>query len=173
MKISLLVAMAENRVIGRDGGLPWHLSADLKRLKKLTLRHTVIMGRKTFESIGRPLPKRRSIVLSRDPAYAPTGVEAAESLEAALALAAGEDEVFVLGGAGVYAQALPRADRLYLTRVHAEVDGDVFLPEVDLSAWELISDERHEADERHDHAFSFQVYDGREPPPGCGHRRGP
>ncbi len=131
------------------------------------------MGRKTFESSGRPRPKRRSIVLSRDPAYVPEGAEAAASLDEALALAAGEDEVFVIGGSQVFAEALPRADRLYLTSVHAEVKGDVFLPEVDLSAWELISEERHEADERHDHAFSFRVYDSPEPPPGCGSRHEP
>ena len=157
MRISLLLAMSENRVIGRDGGLPWHLSADLKRFKKLTLGHVVIMGRKTFESIGRPLPRRRSIVLSRDPAYAPEGAEAAASLDEALARAADEDEVFVVGGAGVFAEALPRADRLYLTRVHAEVEGDVVFPELDLGAWTLLSEERHEADERHEHAFSFLV----------------
>ena len=167
MKISLLVAVAENRVIGRDGGLPWHLSADLKRFKKLTLGHAVIMGRKTFESIGRPLPRRRSIVLSRDPSYAPEGAEVAGSLDEALALAAGEDEdedeVFVIGGGSVFAAALPKADRLYLTRVHAEVSGDVLFPDLDLGSWKLRSEERHAADERHDHAFSFLVYDRGEP----------
>lgn len=157
MKISLLVAMAENRAIGRDGRLPWHLSADLKRFKKLTLGHVVIMGRKTFESIGRPLPRRRSIVLSRDPDYVARGAETAGSLDEALARAAGEDEVFIVGGSQVFAEALPRADRLYLTRVHAEVEGDVFFPELDPDAWELLSEERHEADGRHDYAFSFLI----------------
>ena len=158
MKISLLVAVSENRIIGKGGGLPWHLPADLKRFKRLTLGHAVIMGRRTFESIGRPLPKRRSIVLSRDPAYAPAGAETAAGLDAALALAAGEDEVFVIGGSEVFAEALPRADRLYLTRVHAEVEGDVVFDGLDLGAWELVSTERREADERHAHAFSFEVY---------------
>ena len=158
MKISLLVAVSENRIIGKGGGLPWHLPADLKRFKRLTLGHAVIMGRRTFESIGRPLQKRRSIVLSRDPAYAPAGAETAAGLDAALALAAGEDEVFVIGGSEVFAEALPRADRLYPTRVHAEVEGDVVFDGLDLGAWELVSTERREADERHAHAFSFEVY---------------
>ncbi len=157
--ISLIVARSENRVIGRDGDLPWHLPADLKRFKRLTLRHTVIMGRKTFESIGRPLPRRRSIVLSRNPDYRPEGAEVAHGLERALELAAGETEVFVIGGARVFAEALPRADRLYLTLVHAEVEGDVFFPEVDAEDWRLVSEERHEADDRHAHAFSFLTYE--------------
>ncbi len=159
MKISLIVAMAENRVIGRGGDLPWHLSADLKRFKKLTLGHVVIMGRKTFESIGRPLPRRRSLVLSRDPACRLPGAEIAASLEQALALAAGEDQVFVIGGAAVFAEALPLADRLYLTLVHAEVDGDVFFPEVDLESWRLVSEQRHKADSKHAYPFSFLTYE--------------
>ncbi len=181
MRISLLVAVAENGVIGRDGRLPWHLPADLKRFKKLTLGHVVIMGRKTHESIverlGRPLPKRRSIVLSRDPCYSgggqtqhrsgggqtqhrcPPGVEVASSLEQALELASAEPTAFVIGGAGLFAEALPLADCLYLTRVHAEVEGDVFFPEIDAESWRLVSEERHEIDERHRHAFSFLVYD--------------
>ncbi len=159
MKISLIVAMSENGVIGRGGDLPWHLSADLKRFKKLTLGHVVIMGRKTFESIGRPLPRRRSLVLSRDPAYRAAGAEVAASLEQALAMAAAEDDVFVIGGAAVFAEALPLADRLYLTLVHAEVDGDVTFPAVDTDSWRLISTERHEADAKHAYAFSFLVYE--------------
>lgn len=163
MNVCLLVAVAENRVIGRDGALPWHLPADLKRFKKLTLGHVVIMGRKTHESIiaslGRPLPKRRSLVLSRDPAYQAPGVEAVSGLDQALELASAEARVFVVGGAAVFAEALPRADRLYLTRVHAEVEGDVFFPELDFEAWMLRSEERHEADDRHVYAFSFLVYD--------------
>ena len=172
MKISLLVAVAENRVIGRDGRLPWYLPADLKYFKKLTRGHTVIMGRKTHESIierlGKPLPKRRSLVLSRDPSYQAPGVEVAASLEQALELAggepgvtleAGERNIFVIGGAAVFAEALPQADRLYLTRVHAEVEGAVFFPEIDAESWRLISEERHETDERHAYPFSFLVFD--------------
>ena len=163
MSISIIVAASENGVIGRDGALPWHLPADLKRFKKLTLGHAVIMGRKTYqsilESLGRPLPKRRSVVLSRDPDYQAPGAELASGLEQALALLAGDDETFVIGGASVFAEALPKADRLYLTRVHAEVEGDVFFPEVDLSSWNLISEERHEADDRHAYPFSFLDYE--------------
>ena len=145
MTVSLILAMSENRVIGRDGGLPWHLPKDLKRFKQLTLGHVLIMGRKTYESIPkRPLPKRRSIVLSRDPDCRPEGVEVARSLEEAFELAGGED-VFVIGGAGVFAATAPSADRLYLTLVHTEIDGDVVLPELDEGSWRLLSDERHEA----------------------------
>ncbi len=179
--MKIVVAMAENRVIGRDGELPWHLPADLKHFKKLTLGHVVIMGRKTHESIvrrlGRPLPKRRSVVLSRDPGYSAggpaqhretPGVEVASSLEQALELAAGEcavtpeggkRNVFVIGGAAVFAEALPLADRLHLTRVHAEVEGDVFFPDFDTGTWLLVSEERHQADQRHAYPFSFQVYE--------------
>ena len=164
MKTSLLVAMSENRVIGRDGALPWHLPADLKRFKRLTLDHTIVMGRKTFESIGRPLPRRRSLVLSRDPGYRPPGAEAVPSLADALALAAGEDEVFIVGGARVFAAALEVADRLYLTVVHAEVEGDVRFPEVDLGAWELTGEERHESDARHAFPFTFRCYRRRHRP---------
>lgn len=162
MKLSLILAMAENRVIGRGNDLPWHLPADLKRFKALTLDHAIVMGRRTFESIGRPLPRRRSIVISRDPAYAADGVEVAHSLDEALQLAAGDDEVFVIGGAAVFAAALPRADRLYLTRVHAEAEGDVTCPPLDDGSWKLLSEERHEADERHAYPFTFQVYERRE-----------
>ncbi len=164
MKLSIIVAAAENRVIGRDGGLPWHLSKDLKRFKKLTLGHALVMGRKTFESIGRPLPRRRSVVLSRDPVYRPPGAETAGSLEGALARLAkeGEAEVFVIGGAEVFAEALPLAERLYLTRVHAQVGGDVCFPPFDPAAWRLVSSERHDADDRHAYPFSFEVWE-REP----------
>ncbi len=157
-------------MIGRDGELPWHLPADLKRFKKLTLGHVVIMGRKTHESIverlGRPLPKRRSLVLSRASprqmkGHRGPGFEVVSSLDQALELAVGEPEVFVIGGAAVFAEALPLADRIYLTLVHAEVEGDVIFPDFDARSWQLVSEERHEADQRHAHAFSFRVYDRR------------
>jgi dihydrofolate reductase len=159
MRISLLLAMAENRVIGKDGGLPWHLQADLKRFQRLTVGHVIVMGRKTFESIGRPLPRRRSVVITRDPGWAHDGVTVAHGLDEALRQAVDEDEVFVIGGAGIFALAWPRADRLYLTRVHAEVDGDVRLPDLDLGGWRLTSAERHPADERHAWAFTFEQWD--------------
>ena len=161
-RLSLIVAASENDVIGRDGDLPWHLPKDLRRFKRLTTGHPIIMGRKTHESIGRPLPNRRSIVLSRDPEYRADGVEVAPSLDKALALAkSGEpaDEIFVIGGYEVFRRAMPRADRLYLTRVHAEVDGDVLFPDFDPERWTLVEDVRHESDAKHAHAFSFQTYD--------------
>ena len=158
MRLSLLVAAAENRVIGRDNQLPWHLPADLKRFKQLTLGHVIVMGRKTFDSIGRPLPKRRSVVITRNPSFEHPGVTVVHSLEEAWEVSAGETEVFVIGGAGIFELALPRADRLYLTRVHAEVDGDVLLPEIDFDDWELMSFERHRADERHAHDFTFELW---------------
>ncbi len=157
MKLSLIVAMAENGVIGRDGALPWHLPADLRRFKTLTMGHSMVMGRKTFESIGRVLPGRRSIVVSRDPEWRAEGAWTAPSLEAALALTATEAEVFVIGGAEIFRQALPRADRLYLTRVLAEVEGDVYFPELDASEWRLVSREEIAADEKNLYPTSFEI----------------
>jgi dihydrofolate reductase len=164
--VSVIVAAAENGVIGRAGALPWHLSEDLKRFKRLTTGHPVVMGRKTWESIGRALPGRRNLVVSRTPGYAAAGADVFGSLDEALAACAGEDEIFVIGGAMLYAEALSRADRLYLTRVHATVEGDVTFPEIDPAGWTLVSEERHEADARHEHAFSFLVYEraGRDRP---------
>jgi dihydrofolate reductase len=161
MKVSLIVAAAENGVIGRRNELPWRLSADLKRFKELTMRHAIIMGRKTFESIGRPLPGRRMIVITRHPNYQPTGAQAVGSLEAALAAAeqAGEEEAFVIGGAEIFREASPRADRLYLTRVNADVDGDVFFSLPDSNDWRLLSSAQHPADAKNDHPFTFEVYE--------------
>ncbi|MEM8946801.1 MAG: dihydrofolate reductase [Planctomycetota bacterium] len=165
MKLSLIVAVAENNVIGRDGDLPWRLSTDLRRFKRTTMGHVMLMGRKTWESIGRPLPGRTSIVITRQADYA-TGfdeVAVAASLSAALELAnAAEsmsDEVFVIGGAGIYQLALPQADQLLLTRVHASVEGDVSFPPVDWQQWKLIDEERVEADEKNDFAHTYQVFE--------------
>lgn len=159
MKLSLIVAMAENGVIGREGALPWHLPADLRRFKTLTMGHPMVMGRKTFESIGRALPGRRSIVVSRNPEWQAEGVETVTSLEQALTLAAAEEEVFVIGGAEIFALALPRADRLYLTRVHAEIEGDVFFPKLDKSEWRTVSREDLAADEKNLYPTSFEVWE--------------
>lgn len=158
---SVIVAMSENRLIGRGGDLPWHLSADLKRFRRLTTGHAIIMGRKTYESIGRPLPQRRSIVITRQADYAAEGIETAGSLDAALTLVAADasqNNAFVIGGAEVFREALPRAGRLYLTLVHAELEGDVFLPPFNDDEWALRSEERHAADERNDFDYSFLVY---------------
>jgi dihydrofolate reductase len=150
--------MAENRVIGRAGKLPWHLPADLQHFKKLTVDHTVIMGRKTFDEIKHPLANRRNVVISRDPEFQPRGVTVVPSLEEALALGATEQEVFVIGGGEIFRLALPRADRLYLTVVHADIPGDTFFPPLDQAGWALEDEERHPADERHAYPFSFRRY---------------
>lgn len=161
MRVSLIAAVAENGTIGRDGSLPWHLPDDLKRFRALTTGHHVIMGRRTFESIGRPLPQRTSLVISRDPRLRIDGARVLPSVEAALqhARAAGEKEAFVIGGASIYAAALPIADRLYLTKIAARVDGDAFFPPIDEGDWTLQSSESHAADDRHAHAFSLTALD--------------
>jgi len=128
--ISIIAAIASNRVIGRNGGLPWHLPADLRRFREITAGHAVIMGRKTFESIGRPLPDRVNIVISRQSGYGADGIVVAGSLQAAIALAAGEDEVFICGGGEIYQKALSLADRIYLTVLDQPFDGTVFFPEI-------------------------------------------
>lgn len=162
MKLSILVAVSENGVIGKQGELPWRLPDELKYVKRTTLGHCLLMGRKTYESIGRPLPGRTSIVVSRQADYAPhPEVVVVHDYEAGVAAARerGETELFVFGGESLYAEALPRADRLYLTRVHAEIEGDAHFPAFDADAWKCTREERHEADERHAHPFSFCVYE--------------
>jgi dihydrofolate reductase len=154
----LIAAMAENRVIGRGNTLPWHLPADLKRFKALTMGHAVVMGRRTFDTLERPLPGRRNIVLTRDPGWSRPGVEVVGTLDEALALVRDDAEVFIAGGAEVYAQALPRADRVQLTLVHAVVAGDARFPELPREEWMLVADERHPADAQHAFPFSFRQY---------------
>lgn len=154
--------MAENHVIGIDGRLPWQLPADLRRFKRLTVGHAVIMGRRTFDSVGRkPLADRRNIVLTRDPTYRAPGADIAGSLEDALRLAGDATEVFVAGGEAVYRAALPFADRLYLTIVHARVEGDTRFPAFDASDWRVIEHERHDADVHHAHPFTFRTLERR------------
>ena len=162
MKLSLLAALSTNNVIGRDNEIPWRLSTDLKRLKAMTMGHHVIMGRKTYESVGRPLPGRTNIVITRQEGYGPEGVTVVHSLEDAVRIAAqnGDDEAFILGGAEIYAQAMHRADRMYLTRVHAEVEGDTWFPEFDdVSEWQLTDAEHFDADEKNEYPFSFLTYE--------------
>ncbi len=161
MKITLIAAVAENRVIGRDGTLPWRLPDDLRRFKQRTEGHIVIMGRRTFESLAGPLPNRPAIVVSRNRDLDVGGATLANSLDEALDVARGrgENEVFILGGSAIYALALPLADRLELTVVHAVVAGDTYFPEFDLSAWTITEDDRRDADERHEHPFSFRCYE--------------
>ena len=127
-RLSLIVAVARNGVIGKDNRLPWHIPEDLKHFRALTMGHHIIMGRRTWESIGRPLPGRASVVITRDPGYKAPGAVVARSLAEALAACAGDDEVFVIGGAGIFQEALASADRIYLTEVQAEYAGDVWFP---------------------------------------------
>jgi dihydrofolate reductase len=153
--VSLLVAATENGVIGRDNGMPWHLPDDLKHFKALTLGKPVLMGRRTFDSIGKPLPGRTNLVLTRVANWAVPGATAVPDLDAALREAGAAAELVVAGGAQVYALALPRASRIYLTRIHAVIDGDTRLSDLDLSAWHETSRELHPADARHAYAMSF------------------
>ncbi len=155
MKIAIVVAMAANRVIGRDNRLPWYLPADLKHFKQLTLGKPVVMGRKTYASIGRPLPERINIVVTRDRDYQAPGCVVVHSLEEALAAAGEAAEVMVIGGAEFYRQVLPLADTLYLTRVHAEFEGDTVFPVFDEADWEEVARTDCEPDEKNPWAYSF------------------
>lgn len=170
MRVSLIAAVADNGVIGHRGELPWHLSDDLRRFKALTMGHHLVVGRKTFESIGRALAGRRMVVVSRHAPKLPEGVTSAGGLDEALHLAerAGDDEVFVAGGAEIYRLALPRADRLYLTRVHASPEGDALFPPLDPGGWRLIERREGTTGEHSPLPHSFLVYDRRPaaaPPP--------
>jgi len=168
MDVAIYVAIAENGVIGRDGGLPWRLSTDLKRFKADTMGKPIIMGRKTYEGIGRPLPGRLNIVVTRDEAWRAEGVEVAHTLEAAIQLAtergrgmAGVDEVCVIGGGEIYAQALVLADRLHVTHVLATVDGDAHFPPIDPDSWRVVSSQEVPAGEKDSHATRYSVYERR------------
>jgi dihydrofolate reductase len=154
--ISLIVAASENNVIGRDGGLPWNLPDDLQYFKDTTKGHPILMGRKNFESIGRPLPHRRNIIITRQADYKAEGCDVVGSLEEAITLAGDDPEIFVIGGGEIYKQVMDIADRIYLTRVHAEIDGDVFFPELG-KEWREVSSKFHEANARHAYAFTFLV----------------
>lgn len=134
-RLSLIVAMARNRVIGIENRLPWHLPEDLKHFKNLTMGHHIIMGRKTYESIGRPLPGRTTVIVSRDPGYTMAGCLVAHSLDAAVRMSEGDDEVFFVGGSSLYEQAMPLAERLYITEIQADYEGDAHFPEIDRTVW--------------------------------------
>lgn len=159
MLISLIVAVSENNVIGKDGHLPWHLSQDLKRFKAVTSGHCILMGRKNYEDIGRPLPNRTNLVLSRNENFEAPGCEVFRSLDEALRFAreSGERELFVIGGATLYADALPLAGKLYLTRVHANVHGDVEMPLLG-NGWKLEAEEFVAKSEKDDFDCSFQIW---------------
>ena len=159
MIVSQLVAMDERRGIGKQGRLPWRLSTDLKRFRQLTMGHHIVVGRKTFESIGKPLAGRQMIILTRDASYKAAGCFTVQSITAALELARtqGETELFICGGAEVYAQTLDLAERLYLTEVHADCDADTFFPEFNRDEWIEQSSEPHIADEKNEYPFTFLV----------------
>ncbi|MFK7808130.1 MAG: dihydrofolate reductase [Saprospiraceae bacterium] len=164
MTVSAIVATAKNNVIGINNGIPWYLPADLKYFKRTTLNHHIIMGRKSYESIGRPLPKRTNVIVTRDPFYAASNCLITHSVEEALKLALdnNEDEAFIIGGGEIYKLAMPFVNRLYLTEVDLEVEGAVYFPEIDLSEWELISEESHEPDEKNEMAYTFKVLERKE-----------
>ena len=165
MRICIIVAMAENRTIGRAGDLPWRISADLKQFKELTVGHPVIMGRNTFQSIGRPLADRTNIIITRNREFETDGVEITHSLDSALdlgrdiAIHNGVDDVMVAGGGAIYAIALAEANRVYMTEVHRAYDGDTVFPELDEDIWHVVSRERHGPETPGGPAFSFVVID--------------
>ena len=161
MTVSLIVAVSSNGVIGHDGGLPWHLPADLKHFKRTTMGHHLIIGRRTWDEVGKPLPGRTMVVVTRSRRFAPEGAKVVRSVEQALEIAAEDDEPFIGGGSQIYRIALARdlVHRIYLTQIHAEVEGDTFFPEFDLDDWELVSEEHHEADEKNEFDYSFLVYE--------------
>ncbi len=159
MRKSIVVAMARNGVIGVDNRMPWHLPADLAHFKQLTLGHSIVMGRKTFESIGRPLPGRRNLVITRNATWQANGCETFASLEAALKTCSGEKEVFIIGGGAIYQAAMPLMERLYVTEIEGEFEGDTtFLP-IEHGVWKETSRTHRVADEKNIYAMNFVVYD--------------
>jgi dihydrofolate reductase len=158
-QLALIAALTRNRVIGRDNRLPWHLPADLRFFKQTTMGKPLLMGRRTWESIGRPLPGRRMIVLSRDPAYHAPGCAVARSLDEALEIAGEVPEIMVIGGASLYEHTFPLAEHLYLTRVEAEIPGDAWFPEWNEREWRLVWEEVHPVDADHSWPYRFQRWE--------------
>lgn len=157
MILSLVVAMAENNVIGKNGTMPWHLPADLRHFRAVTTGKSVIMGRKTYESIGKPLPNRRNLVISRTPDFSALGCEVVTSLDQALQACAGEAEVMIIGGGQIYAEALPRAQRIYLTRIQARIEGDTTFPDLTPSQWREVKRTMTPPDGKNAYACAFTV----------------
>ncbi|MBY6019025.1 type 3 dihydrofolate reductase [Ferrimonas balearica] len=161
MRIALIACMARNRVIGKDNQMPWHLPADLKHFKAVTLGKPVVMGRRTFESIGRPLPGRHNIVITRQADYAPEGVTVVASIEAAIAAAGAVEELMIIGGGELYTAMLPRADRLYITDVDLDVEGDTHFPDYQVLGWDEVERTVHQPDERNLYTLTFRTLDRR------------
>jgi dihydrofolate reductase len=162
MTLSIIVILSTNNVIGRDNELPWYMPADLKRFKSLTMGHHLLMGRKTFNEIGKPLPGRINVVITRDPGFAAEGIAIARSIDEAIskAEAAGDREIFLAGGGEIFRQTIHRANRMYVTRIHAEVEGDTFFPEFDdVNEWRLIDAEHFESDAKNAYPYSFLTYE--------------
>jgi dihydrofolate reductase len=156
--ITLIAAAAENNALGKDNDLLWHLPEDFKRFKQITSGHYIIMGRKTFESFPKPLPNRTHIIITRQKEYLADGCLVVHSLEEALEISPQNEEIFIIGGAQIYKQALPFADKIDLTRVHIELDADAFFPEFNTSEWNLVFSEKHFKDEKHQYDFTFETY---------------
>lgn len=163
MIVSTIVAVAKNNVIGRSShnDIPWYLPADLKYFKKTTLNHHIIMGRNCYESIGRPLPKRTNVIVTRNPYFIATGCVVAHSIEEALEMAFdnGEEEAFIIGGGQIYEQSQALWDKVYLTEVDLEVEGDIYFPKLVETDWELCSQERHQPDAKNEHGYTFKVFE--------------
>ncbi|MBC8513432.1 MAG: type 3 dihydrofolate reductase [Candidatus Thioglobus sp.] len=157
MSLSIVVAMDENRLIGKDNKLPWHLPADLAYFKKNTTGKSIVMGRKTYDSIGRPLPNRRNIVISRNSKTLITGCEVLSSIDEMLSITKDEDEVMIIGGASLCEQLLPQVSRLYITKIEGKFDGDVYFPEYNEADWRQVSCESHLPDDLNEHAHHFLV----------------
>lgn len=157
--LSMIVAHANNRVIGKNNDMPWHLPADLAYFKKTTLGKPIVMGRKTYQSIGRPLPGRKNIVISRDENFKVAGVEVVTSVEAALALVVEYEEVMVIGGGAIYQHCLASAQRLYITHIDADIDGDTYFPNYDLTVWKKVANDIRPSDEKNPYQLDFCVYE--------------
>lgn len=159
LKIKLIVAAAENNAIGKNNQMLWHLPDDFKYFKNKTLAHSIVMGRKTFESLGKALPDRRNIVLTRNEEWSAEDVDVANSVHEVLTYCRDEREIYIIGGGDIYKQWLPQAQEVLLTRVHANFDGDAYFPELPIAEWKKIASEHHEADERHKQAFTFETWE--------------
>lgn len=157
MQLSIIVAMDRNRVIGKDDTLPWHISADLKNFKKITMGKPIVMGRKTHESIGRPLPGRENIIITRDKTYQAEGCTVLHSIDEIFEHCKDVEEVMITGGSEIYKHTLDQATRLYLTEVHTEVEGDTFFPEFDRKQWNEVSREEFDSDEKNEFDYSFLI----------------
>ena len=159
MRLSIVVAMDDNHLIGKDNGLPWHLPADLAFFKKITTGNSILMGRKTYDSIGKPLPNRRNIVITRNPDILIPGCEVVDSIDKALSITQDEEEVMVIGGADLFEQLLPDVSRLYITHIEGKLEGETYFPHYDVNDWLEVTRESHQPDEKNKYAYQFSIMD--------------